>query len=158
MGEQVTRADFLTVLDVARILDRSEASVRAYESAGKLKATRTKSGMRVFKMDDVLEFKRNMVPNSRPCSTDAQRLHFLEELENMGKEMTRTEHLAWAKQRALEYCDRGELQYALDSLISDMGKHPDTHDPYWAEAAVVQWMDGKLCTEETMRAFINGLE
>ena len=72
--------------------------------------------------------------------------------------MTRQEHLAWAKQRALEYCDRGELQHALDSLISDLGKHPETHDPYWAESAIVKWMEGKLDTLEKMRAFINGLE
>lgn len=72
--------------------------------------------------------------------------------------MTRQEHLAWAKKRALEYVDRGELQLALDSLISDLGKHPETHDPYWAESAIVKWMDGKICSDETMRAFINSLE
>jgi hypothetical protein len=40
--------------------------------------------------------------------------------------MTRAEHLAWAKERALEYVDRGELVLAQASLISDLGKHPET--------------------------------
>ena len=43
-------------------------------------------------------------------------------------EATRAEHLEWAKKRALEYCDRGQLQRALDSLISDLSKHPETQD------------------------------
>lgn len=40
--------------------------------------------------------------------------------------MDRAEHLAWAKQRALEYVDLGEQQNGIVSLISDMGKHPET--------------------------------
>lgn len=39
--------------------------------------------------------------------------------------MTRAEHLAWAKQRALELVDRGELQEACASMVSDLGKHED---------------------------------
>lgn len=37
--------------------------------------------------------------------------------------MTRSEHLAWAKQRAHEYVDRGDLATAITSMISDLGKH-----------------------------------
>lgn len=40
--------------------------------------------------------------------------------------MTRAEHMAWAKQRALEYVERGELSSAIASMISDLGKHPET--------------------------------
>lgn len=39
--------------------------------------------------------------------------------------MTRLEHLAWCKQRALEYLDRGDLPNALASMLSDMRKHPE---------------------------------
>jgi hypothetical protein len=39
--------------------------------------------------------------------------------------MTRKEHLAWCKQRALDYLDRGDLHNALSSMISDMQKHPE---------------------------------
>lgn len=41
-------------------------------------------------------------------------------------DMTRDEHLRWCKQRALEYLDRGELQDAVSSMLSDLNKHPDT--------------------------------
>jgi hypothetical protein len=40
--------------------------------------------------------------------------------------MTRAEHLAWAKQRALEYVDKGEASNAIASMLSDLGKHPET--------------------------------
>lgn len=39
--------------------------------------------------------------------------------------MTRLEHLAWCKQRALAYLDRGDLRNALSSMMSDMQKHPE---------------------------------
>ncbi len=74
------------------------------------------------------------------------------------EEMTREEHLEWAKQRALEYCDRGELQHALDSLISDLFKHPGAYNVEFGMNAVGMWMEGKLDTADKMREFINGLK
>ena len=43
--------------------------------------------------------------------------------------MTRDEHLTWCKERALEYVDRGELDNAVASMGSDLGKHEDTRNP-----------------------------
>jgi hypothetical protein len=40
--------------------------------------------------------------------------------------MTRAEHLAWAKQRAIDYVDRGELSQAVASMLSDLDKHDAT--------------------------------
>ena len=40
--------------------------------------------------------------------------------------MTRQEHLAWSKARALEYLDAGELADAVASMGSDLNKHPET--------------------------------
>jgi hypothetical protein len=40
--------------------------------------------------------------------------------------MTRAEHLAWAKQRALEYVDAGDLPNAVASMTSDLSKHEET--------------------------------
>jgi outer membrane protein assembly factor BamD (BamD/ComL family) len=40
--------------------------------------------------------------------------------------MTRKEHLAWCKQRALEYLDRGDVANAIASMTSDLQKHPGT--------------------------------
>ena len=41
---------------------------------------------------------------------------------------TRDEHLAWCKQRALEYADRGDTTNAVASMMSDLGKHPETEN------------------------------
>ena len=41
-------------------------------------------------------------------------------------QMNRSEHLAWCKQRALEYVDKGDLVNAVTSMLSDLGKHPET--------------------------------
>jgi len=40
--------------------------------------------------------------------------------------MTRAEHLRWAKDRALEYADRGEMGSAISSLMQDLAAHPET--------------------------------
>ncbi len=45
--------------------------------------------------------------------------------EKIGGQMTRAEHLQWAKDRALEYLDLGDLQNAFSSFLSDMGKHDE---------------------------------
>lgn len=44
----------------------------------------------------------------------------------MVAERTRAEHVAWCKQRALEYVDSGDLTEALASMCSDLGKHLGT--------------------------------
>lgn len=41
-------------------------------------------------------------------------------------DMTRAQHLAWCKQRALAELDRGDLAGAVASMASDMRKHPET--------------------------------
>lgn len=40
--------------------------------------------------------------------------------------MNRADHLAWCKQRALEYVDQGDLASAVASMTSDLGKHEET--------------------------------
>lgn len=55
---------------------------------------------------------------------------------------TRAEHLAWCKQRALEYVDRGDLQNALASMASDMSKHPETDTP---TVATLLSLEGVRC-------------
>lgn len=42
--------------------------------------------------------------------------------------LSRTMHLNWCKERALEYARRGELEQALASFWSDIKKHPETMD------------------------------
>jgi len=40
--------------------------------------------------------------------------------------MTRQQHLDWCKKRALEYLDKGDVQEAVTSMMSDMQKHEET--------------------------------
>lgn len=43
--------------------------------------------------------------------------------------LSRDEHLAWCKGRALEYWRRNELTDAVASMLSDLGKHPESRIP-----------------------------
>ena len=44
--------------------------------------------------------------------------------------MNRAEHLAWAKQRALQELERSGIVDALTSMLSDLGKHPEMEGNY----------------------------
>jgi hypothetical protein len=39
---------------------------------------------------------------------------------------TRSEHMRWSKDRALDLVDAGDLFGALASMCSDLSKHPET--------------------------------
>jgi hypothetical protein len=43
--------------------------------------------------------------------------------------LTRDEHLAWCKRRALEYVDADDLPHAVASTASDLKTHPDSDNP-----------------------------
>lgn len=70
--------------------------------------------------------------------------------------MTRQEHLAWCKERALEYVDNGDLKNAYASMISDLRKHPETENHIGMELGMNLLMIGELKTCEEMRKFIEG--
>ena len=70
--------------------------------------------------------------------------------------MTRQEHLDWCKERALEYVDMNDLQQAYASMMSDLGKHPETFGHPAMELMIQLMMSGKLDTAYEMRKFING--
>ena len=69
--------------------------------------------------------------------------------------MTRDEHLTWCKTRALEYLDRGDRSNAVASMISDMGKHPETDisGTVLAELGLFELMYGDT---ESTRRYIEG--
>jgi hypothetical protein len=48
--------------------------------------------------------------------------------------MTRAEHVAWAKARALEYVEAGEYDMAMASMMSNLNKHPEIDG-----VAALQW-------------------
>ena len=72
------------------------------------------------------------------------------------EERTRTEHMAWCKQRALEYVDRGDIKNAFASMVSDLKKHPETENHSGIHLGIGLLMSGSLSTTEQMRKFIEG--
>jgi hypothetical protein len=67
--------------------------------------------------------------------------------------MTRQEHLAWCKQRALEYVKINDLGQAAASFISDMGKHDGTRSPIVAPLVMNEVLNGN---KESMKRCIEG--
>jgi Tfp pilus assembly protein PilF len=68
--------------------------------------------------------------------------------------MNRDEHLAWCRERALEYLNRGDYQNAVTSMLSDLAKHRE-----WADSPVLSTMALLYMvspTIDTARRIING--
>lgn len=70
--------------------------------------------------------------------------------------MTRSEHLEWAKKRALEYVDDGDIPQAWASMLSDMKKHPETEKHAALGLGMMLSMRGHLSTSVEIRKFITG--
>jgi len=70
--------------------------------------------------------------------------------------MTRTEHLEWCKQRALEYVAAGDFNQAFASMGSDLGKHPETENHSGIRLGMMLLMSGNLDTAQAMKKFIEG--
>ncbi len=66
--------------------------------------------------------------------------------------MSRAEHLSWCKQRALEHLNAGDRPNALGSMMSDLGKHPDTAS---SQKMGMMLMLG-VKTDDDARKFIEG--
>ena len=69
--------------------------------------------------------------------------------------MTRTEHMNWAKARAIEYVDAGKVSEAFASMASDLSKHTETADHKAIEIGTLMLLIGMLNSEQEMRNFIN---
>lgn len=67
--------------------------------------------------------------------------------------MTRTEHVAWAKERALAEVDRGDNHTAIASMLSDMGKHPETENSVFVIGLIAPFHG----TAEDTRRWIDGV-
>jgi hypothetical protein len=70
--------------------------------------------------------------------------------------MTRADHLAWCKKRALEYADRGDTNQAFASMTSDLRKHPETEGHSAIQLGMMLMIGGHLSTAQQMRKFIEG--
>ena len=70
--------------------------------------------------------------------------------------MTREEYLKWYKQRALEYVAAGDLEGALNSMMSDLRKHDETKEnSKWPFTALGR-IAAKRGDPKEMVRFING--
>lgn len=70
--------------------------------------------------------------------------------------MDRAEHLAFAKERAIEYCDQGDSVNALASFISDMKKHDELANHSGLELMGMLMFGGHLNTTHEVRKFVLG--
>ena len=69
--------------------------------------------------------------------------------------MTRQEHLAWCKKRALEYVKTGDLQQGVASMLSDLSKHDETQGVVKI-MGMIGIMEAVNGTPESVRHFIEG--
>jgi hypothetical protein len=69
---------------------------------------------------------------------------------------TRSEHLEWCKQRAREYCDRGDAANGLTSMFSDLEEHPETAGHKGTQIGVMLMLTGALRDPSYARHFIDG--
>jgi len=71
--------------------------------------------------------------------------------------LTRDEHIAWCKKRALEYVDNGEVINAITSIASDLRKHPETKNHPGIQLGIMMLMlPSKSSDLEWARKFIDG--
>jgi hypothetical protein len=70
---------------------------------------------------------------------------------------TRAEHLAWCKERALAEANfyPHDPKQGIISMMSDLGKHPETNDETLRMLCMFQLTSGKNSKAEVMK-FING--
>ena len=70
--------------------------------------------------------------------------------------MNRAAHLAWCKERALEYVACGESANALSSMLNDLGKHEETRGHSGIDLTLMLIMSGALATPDAVRQHIEG--
>ena len=69
---------------------------------------------------------------------------------------TRKEHLAWCKKRAIDELTRGTVANAWASMMSDLGKHPETEGHAAIQLGSMMFFAGHLSTPTEMKKFIEG--
>lgn len=73
---------------------------------------------------------------------------------------TRAQHLQWVRQRAIdEFRFSGKPADAVASIISDLGKHPETagSGQVIGALALMQLASGQLNTEAQIKKFVDGI-
>lgn len=69
--------------------------------------------------------------------------------------MNRTEHLDWAKLRAMEYLEGGKLVDAISSFTSDLRKHDELANHIGLNLGAQLLMGGFMNTKEEVKKWID---
>lgn len=72
--------------------------------------------------------------------------------------MTREEHLEWCRARALEYVAMNDLPNAVNSMLSDLTKHPETIRHPAIRVATTLIMNGSMETKAQVETWINNVK
>ena len=72
--------------------------------------------------------------------------------------MSREEHLAWAKHRALELVEEGQPDEGYCSLITDLRVHPELAEHPGIEMGLSLMKAGFLVEHEQVRLWIGGFK
>lgn len=70
--------------------------------------------------------------------------------------MTRSEHIAWCKKRAIEEMEyyKNDPKQGIMSMMSDIRKHPETASEALSAICLMEMM--RPCTAQSVRKFIDG--
>jgi hypothetical protein len=79
-----------------------------------------------------------------------------EDIMSEENQVSRVEHLAWCKKRAIAYCASGDVRGAFTSMASDMSKHPETSGHQAVSLGMMLMISGALQTPAEMQEFIEG--
>jgi hypothetical protein len=71
-------------------------------------------------------------------------------------EISRAAHLEWCKERAREYLAIGDTDNAWASMVSDLGKHPQTQGHSAIAFGMILKIGGGMNSIEETRSFIEG--
>lgn len=77
-------------------------------------------------------------------------------MSGKAKMKTRTDHIQWCKDRALELLNTGSIQDAFASMIADMHKHIKTESHVGIKLGTGLFFGGFLNTTKEMERWING--
>ena len=69
---------------------------------------------------------------------------------------SRKQHMDWCKKRALEYVEICDIYNAWNSMVSDLGKHPETANHIAIALGNELLISNNLNTPEKMKTYIEG--
>lgn len=105
--------------------------------------------------------KQLFVENEEPTSLTIRPRPFrrlvLKDLD-LYEEPSREEYLEWAKNRANEYIERGEIRQGLDSFYSDMNKHIELRKHPYLSIGAEMVFEGRLKNKKEVKKFIEGFK